>query len=73
MKEKFRGEIPLPDFWGGYRVVPPLIEFWQGRKADFMIALSMGGNLKRSGSYVVLPLEPPQVLPFPQVTPPHLR
>lgn len=32
MKEKFKhGEIPLPDFWGGYRVIPNTIEFWQGR------------------------------------------
>lgn len=22
---------PLPDFWGGYRVAPAVIEFWQGR------------------------------------------
>jgi pyridoxamine 5'-phosphate oxidase len=30
-KEKFTaGEIPLPDFWGGYLVVPEEIEFWQG-------------------------------------------
>lgn len=31
LKQKFNhGEIPLPDFWGGYRVVPKEIEFWQG-------------------------------------------
>lgn len=32
IKTKFsKGEIPLPDFWGGYRVNPTSIEFWQGR------------------------------------------
>ena len=25
------GDVPLPDFWGGYRVAPEWIEFWQGR------------------------------------------
>ncbi|GAB2689500.1 pyridoxamine 5'-phosphate oxidase [Aliiglaciecola aliphaticivorans] len=31
VKKKFSaGEIPLPKFWGGYRVVPHEIEFWQG-------------------------------------------
>ena len=31
IKAKFgEGEIPLPSFWGGYRVLPQRIEFWQG-------------------------------------------
>jgi pyridoxamine 5'-phosphate oxidase len=34
MKRKFKeGKVPLPDFWGGFRVVPHTIEFWQGRKS----------------------------------------
>ena len=31
IKRKFgKGEIPLPDFWGGYRIKPENFEFWQG-------------------------------------------
>ena len=33
LKQKFRDrEVPLPSFWGGYRVTPLAIEFWQGRE-----------------------------------------
>jgi pyridoxamine 5'-phosphate oxidase len=32
IESRFAGaEVPLPPFWGGYRVVPTAIEFWQGR------------------------------------------
>lgn len=33
MKRKFKeGKVPLPDFWGGYRIEPTSFEFWQGRQ-----------------------------------------
>lgn len=32
LERKFEGkEIPRPDFWGGFLVVPHEVEFWQGR------------------------------------------
>jgi pyridoxamine 5'-phosphate oxidase len=33
MAERFAGDVPLPGFWGGFRVTPDSIEFWQGRPA----------------------------------------
>lgn len=32
---RFQGqeEIPVPDFWGGMRIVPTSVEFWQGRES----------------------------------------
>ncbi|KAL4894749.1 hypothetical protein BDV59DRAFT_200562 [Aspergillus ambiguus] len=35
MEKRFEGvrEIPLPPFWGGVRLVPESVEFWQGRRS----------------------------------------
>lgn len=48
MKQKFaNGEVPLPSFWGGYRVSPSSVEFWQGRENRlhdrFLYTRSTGG------------------------------
>ena len=33
MKRKIgEGKVPIPSFWGGFRVRPDEVEFWQGRK-----------------------------------------
>lgn len=52
MKAKFQsGDVPLPDFWGGYRILPQSIEFWQGRESrlhDRILYTKEGENWKIS-------------------------
>ncbi len=32
IEQRFKGQdVPSPSFWGGYRLIPEHIEFWQGR------------------------------------------
>lgn len=57
MKNKFaKGEIPLPDFWGGFRVKPHQIEFWQGGAARLHDRFEY--NLQADGSWAIQRLEP---------------
>lgn len=31
LEQRFGDAIPVPDFWGGFRLEPETVEFWQGR------------------------------------------
>ncbi len=57
MKNKFaKGEIPVPDFWGGFRVKPHQIEFWQGGAARLHDRFQY--NLQTDNSWFIQRLEP---------------
>lgn len=57
MKNKFaKGEIPVPDFWGGFRVKPHQIEFWQGGEARLHDRFQY--NLQPDNSWAIERLEP---------------
>lgn len=49
-------DIPLPDFWGGYRIVPNCFEFWQGR--EFRMHDRFRYSLQESGIWNVVRLSP---------------
>ena len=57
MQDKFgKGKIPLPDFWGGYRVVPRRIEFWQG--GEHRLHDRFEYTLEDSGDWAIQQLQP---------------
>ena len=57
IKEKFgRGEIPVPDSWGGYRVLPRRMEFWQGGAHRLHDRFEY--RLQKSGEWQIDQLQP---------------
>jgi pyridoxamine 5'-phosphate oxidase len=49
------GDVPLPPYWGGYRVVPDEVEFWQGRPNRLHDRLRYE---RRAGAWVISRLSP---------------
>lgn len=60
--ERFPSEVPLPDFWGGWIIVPESVEFWQGRDSRLHDRLRYrrvrAGALDDAGAWVVERLSP---------------
>ena len=50
LEERYaEGEVPLPDFWGGFRLRPEAVEFWQGRPSrlhDRLVYTRQAGSWK---------------------------
>ncbi len=50
-REKFGDKVPLPPFWGGFRLKPEKFEFWQGRQNRLhdRISYTLDGNVWKIG------------------------
>ena len=53
---KFGDNVPRPPYWGGYRVIPEVIEFWQGRQNRLHDRLRY--TLQSDGSWLIERLAP---------------
>jgi pyridoxamine 5'-phosphate oxidase len=57
LEQVFAGqEVPRPPFWGGFRVRPSLIEFWQGRPSRLHDRLQY--SVQADGSWILERLSP---------------
>ena len=49
---RFEGEeVPRPDFWGGYRIIPSRIEFWKGRSNRMHDRIEFVRTIGSDGSF----------------------
>jgi len=56
LKNEFNGkEIPLPAYWGGFKLVPESFEFWQGRENRLHDRISY---LKEKNNWKIVRLAP---------------
>lgn len=49
---------PLPEFWGGYRLIPDWIEFWQGRRSRLHDRIRFVRDQERPGGWRTERLDP---------------
>ena len=56
LQKSFGADVPRPEHWGGYRLKPNSIEFWQGR--DNRLHDRLRYRLKDDGSWVIERLAP---------------
>ena len=77
LKNKFsKGEIPLPSFWGGYRIIPDTFEFWHRAVLPRYQPVpgfpsSRGGSLPcvpGTTEYSAFGSDIPAPLPFPELS-----
>ncbi len=58
LEQKYAGsEVPLPPHWGGYRLSPDTVEFWQGRRSRLHDRLRYRRE-KAGGDWIVERLSP---------------
>jgi pyridoxamine 5'-phosphate oxidase len=56
LQKRFGADVPKPNHWGGYRLRPNSIEFWQGR--DNRLHDRMRYQIQENGAWVIERLEP---------------
>jgi pyridoxamine 5'-phosphate oxidase len=53
--EKYKENVPLPPFWGGFRLIPERFEFWQGRENRLHDRICY---MKKNGEWEIVRLAP---------------